>query len=102
MKENGKTITCMAKEFILGLMVENMRGTMLMIKSMDSEYIGGLTVVNMLAFGKKASSMARAITHSQMVNKGKESGKKERGSDGKRHPANNNDNFLLLINMHLN
>lgn len=46
MMGNGRTITCMVKEFTLGRMEENMKAITLMIKSTGMVFILGLTVVN--------------------------------------------------------
>jgi len=41
MRVNGKKIICMVMVFILGLMVANMKDTMLMIKRTDKGRING-------------------------------------------------------------
>lgn len=59
MKESGSKTTCMEKEFIHGQTVGSMMETTLMIKNMAMESIDGLMADNMLAFGRKASSMVK-------------------------------------------
>ena len=59
MMEIGRTIKCKEKEYLLGQMVENMKGTMLMIRNKDMEYL----LLEMEEFikenGKMESSMEK-------------------------------------------
>lgn len=43
-QENGSTIKCREKEFLLGLMVENIKGTTFRIEKKDLEYLHLKTV----------------------------------------------------------
>lgn len=51
MKENGKIIRCMARVYSLGLMAENMKGIILMIKNKVREYSHGLMEGGMMGNG---------------------------------------------------
>jgi hypothetical protein len=61
--ENGKIITCTAKEFTLGLMEDDMKANMKWIRNMDSEYINGLTVVFTKVIGSMENNMEPANTY---------------------------------------
>jgi hypothetical protein len=58
-KAIGKTITCMVREFINGLMVESMKENMLMIKNMAMVFILIRMVVLIGENGLMASNMGK-------------------------------------------
>lgn len=55
MWDSGQIIICMDKECIFGLMAENMKGNIRMIKNMDLAAIIGLMDACMKAGGRKAN-----------------------------------------------
>ena len=59
---NGRTIKCMEKEELNGLMVKFMKVIMRTIKNMDLELLFGLMEGNMLDSGRKVSKMVGEIT----------------------------------------
>ena len=54
---HGKTIICMAMEFIHGVMVENMKENIIWIKSMVLAFIFGLMEGGMKVIGRMENSM---------------------------------------------
>ena len=60
-QETGSIITCMEKEFTLGLMVDDMKVTTKWIKSMDTVNINGLMDVNTKDTGLMENNMAKVI-----------------------------------------
>ena len=67
MKENGKIITCMDKEPILGVMVENIKESITWIKSMVTEFTIGLMVGDMKDIGHMGNNMEKENIFCLMV-----------------------------------
>ena len=80
--ENGKTITCMAKESIHGKMVGNMKGNTSMTGSTDLASIFGQMVGNIVEDGKTVSNMVKEYTNRQMAQKEEAYGKMEKELNG--------------------
>lgn len=59
MKENGKKIICMERVYILGKMVEDMKGNILKIKNMVMVYMFGKMEGNMKDNGKMGNKMEK-------------------------------------------
>ena len=57
----GLITICMAKEFTLGLMAEDMRVTTKWIRNMDTENINGLTADSMKVIGSTESNTVKVI-----------------------------------------
>ena len=64
MKDTGKTIICMDKEYIHGEMEESMMEITIWIKNMVMVFIIGLTVENTRVSGQVADNMVKENTHS--------------------------------------
>ena len=62
MKAIGKIIICMGKEFIHGVMEENMMEVIIWTKNMAMVYIIGQMVVNMKDNGQMVDNMEKAST----------------------------------------
>jgi len=69
MKENGKITIWRELVFISGMMVENTKANIKMIKSMGMEFIHGLMVVAMRVTGIKENSMELALMLYQKITK---------------------------------
>jgi hypothetical protein len=67
MRALGKTIICMDKEFIHGVMAENMKENIIWTKNMVMEYTSGQTEGGMKVIGRMVNNMARVNTFCQMV-----------------------------------
>ena len=61
MMVNGAITKCMGKETFIGLMEENMKGSMSKIKSKDLEYLDGLMADSMLDNGLMGNNMGKGL-----------------------------------------
>jgi hypothetical protein len=59
--ESGKQITCMEKEFILGKMEEDMKGSTIMTRSTGLVFILGLMVENMKVTGEMVNKTEKGV-----------------------------------------
>jgi len=66
-KANGRLITCMAKDYILGKMAVDMKEDISRIRSMDMEFMSGLMADLMKVTGFMESNMDKASISCQMV-----------------------------------
>jgi hypothetical protein len=82
MKANGMIITCMARESILGVMVESMKVNMLVTRNMAMASIIGPMDVDMKGCGKTANKMVRGNICFLMALLRSVSGTMVRGSGG--------------------
>lgn len=80
-KANGGITKCMVKEYLLGPTAEGMKGSMLMIKSKDSELLSGQTGESMKDNGNRATSTDKASTKERTVSGSQDTGRMVRGSD---------------------
>ena len=76
--EIGKIMLWMAKVFILGLMVGDMRVIMFKIKNMDKEDSSGLMEGSIMANGKRVSSMEMELTCQLIIMREVDNGKMEK------------------------
>jgi len=67
MKDPGKIIICMVKEYILGVTVENMMESILWIKNMAMESTIGQMEEDMKVFGQTESNMEKENIFCLMV-----------------------------------
>lgn len=79
MMGNGSTIRCMEREKLNGLMEENIKANIRMIKSMDLVHFIGLMAVSMWGDGKMVSSMEKENITCKMVIRRLVSGFREKG-----------------------
>lgn len=80
--EAGRRINCMARVDTLGKMEGATRVSILMIRKRDSASMSGQMEGNMKVGGEMASNMAKEDSLTQKAKVRKESGKKEKESDG--------------------
>jgi len=78
----GSSIKCMVLEFSPGLMEENTKGNIMMIKNRGKGSLFGLMGENMMGVGMMASSMGLEHITLQRMKSNMESGKMERESSG--------------------
>jgi len=75
-KENGETIRCTEKEFLLGQMEENTMVIMLMTRNKDMVNLFGLTERSIKDIGKMVSNMELDIIQDLKLMRNKENGLK--------------------------
>ena len=80
--EIGLIIWCMEEEYILGMMGENMKDSIIWIKNKDLEYFHGLMAKNILVSGRMASNMEGENLLVREVMKKQDFGKMVKELDG--------------------